>query len=210
MLKLLLVDDHPLVRDSLIRVLEDSFPSLRIDEAASGQEAISKIWKSDYDAVLLDISMPGRDGLNTLTQLRGLKPDLPILVLSILSEELYGPRVLKSGASGFLSKTHPAEELIRAVKKILEGKKYISQSLAEKIALNYGNEKKDTLHEQLSDREFQVLRMIALGKSIGAIGNEMFLSKEAIFKIRAGIKRKLQKKNTLQIIRYAIEEGFVE
>ena len=210
MKKLLLVDDHPIVRDSIARVLQDSFPSLLIEEASNGQEAINKIWKSNYNMVLLDISMPGRDGLNTLTQLRSIKPELPILILSILPEELYGPRVLKSGAFGYLEKTYSTEELVRAVGKLIRGERYISRSLAEKIALSYGDGIKDSPHERLSDREFQVLRMIASGNSVSSIGDAMSLSNKAIFKIQAGIKKKLQIESTAQIIRYAIEQGFVE
>ncbi len=208
--KLLLVDDHPIVRDGLIRILEDSFPSLQIDEAGNGQEAMTKVWEFDYDLVLLDISMPGRDGLSTISQIKNIKPDLPILVLSMLPEELYGPRVFTAGASGYLEKMHPSEELIFAIEKILLGEKYMSTSLAEKIALSLVEESESSPYERLSDQEFQVVRLIALGKTVEKIARELSLSKKAIFKIRANIKRKMKMRNNSEIIRYAIEQGLVE
>lgn len=208
--KLLLVDDHPIVRDGLIRILEDSFPSLQIDEAGNGQEAMTKVWEFDYDLVLLDISMPGRDGLSTISQIKNIKPDLPILVLSMLPEELYGPRVFTAGASGYLEKMHPSEELIFAIEKILLGEKYMSTSLAEKIALSLVEESESSPYEMLSDQEFQVVRLIALGKTVEKIARELSLSKKAIFKIRANIKRKMKMRNNSEIIRYAIEQGLVE
>jgi two-component system invasion response regulator UvrY len=208
--KLLLVDDHPIVRTGLIRILEGSFPSIQIDEAENGQEAIAKIWEYDYDLVLLDISMPGRDGLSVISQIKNIKPDLPILVLSILPEELYGPRVFSAGASGYLEKMHPSGELITAVQKILQGKKYISSSLAEKIALSLVEEVASLPHERLSDQEFQVMRLIALGKTVEKIAEELSLSKKAIFKNRASIKKKMKMRNVSKIIRYAIELGLVE
>ena len=208
--KLLLVDDHPIVRDGLIRVLEDSFPSLQIDEAENGQEAMTQVWEFDYDLVLLDISMPGRDGLSAIGQIKNIKPDLPILVLSMLPEELYGPRVFAAGANGYLEKMSPSGELIFAVQKIMKGEKYMSSSLAEKIALSLVEEKESSPIEKLSDQEFQVMRLIALGKTVEKIADELSLSKKAIFKNRANIKRKMKMSNISEIIRCAIEQGLVE
>lgn len=208
--KLLLVDDHPCVRDGLIRILKDSFPSIQIDEAENGQEAITKVWEFDYDLVLLDISMPGRDGLSAISQLLNIKPDLPILVLSMLPEELYGPRVFSAGASGYLEKMSPSGELITAVQKILHGGKYMSSSLAEKIAINLVEESESSPLERLSDQEFQVMRLISLGKSVALIADELSLSEKAIFKNRASIKRKMKMSNISEVIRYAIEQGLVE
>jgi len=210
MIKLLLVDDHPVVRDGLKRLLGDYFHPILADEARSGQEAINKLWKNEYDLVLLDISLPGRDGLDVLKQIKSLKPDLPILVLSILPEELFGLRVLKAGASGYLSKTKPAEELIEAVKKVLSGKRYISLSLAEKLAFSFENDTAPPAHKKLSDREFQVTRMIASGKTVKKIAEEMCLSKKTIFKTRLSIKKKMEMKNNREIICYAVSQGLVE
>lgn len=208
--KLLLVDDHPCVRDGLIRILKDSFPSIQIDEAENGQEAITKVWEFDYDLVLLDISMPGRDGLIAISQLLNIKPDLHILVLSMLPEELYGPRVFSAGASGYLEKMSPSKELVTAVQKILKGEKYISSSLAGKIALSLMEKNESPPHERLSDQEFQVMRLIALGKTVAKIADDLSLSKKAIFKNRASIKKKMKMSNISEIIRYAIEQVLVE
>ena len=208
--KLLLVDDHPCVRDGLIRILEDFFTSIQIDEAENGQEAMTKVWEFDYDLVLLDISMPGRDGLSAISQLKNIKPDLPILILSMLPEELYGPRVFAAGANGYLEKTSPSEELITAVEKILKGEKYMSSSLAEKIAINLVEETESSPYEKLSDQEFQVMRLIALGRTVVNIADELSLSKKAIFKNRVSIKKKMKMSNNSEIIRYAIEQGLVE
>ena len=208
--KLLFVDDHPIVRAGLIRILKDSFPSIQIDEAENGQEAMTQVWEFDYDLVLLDISMPGRDGLSAIGQIKNIKPDLPILILSMLPEELYGPRVFTAGASGYLEKMHPSGELITTVKKILKGEKYMSSLLAEKLALSFVEEIESSPLEKLSDQEFQVMRLIALGKTVEKIANELSLSKKAIFKNRASIKKKMKMSNISEIIRYAIEQGVVE
>ena len=208
--RLLLVDDHPIVRDGLIRILKVSFPAIQIDEAENGQEAINKVWECNYDLVLLDISMPGRDGLDTISQINNIKPDLPILVLSMLPEQLYGLRVFSAGASGYLEKMHPSNELIKAVQKIMKGEKYMSSSLAEKIALSLVEENENSPLEKLSDQEFQVMRLIALGKTVEKIANELSLSKKAIFKNKASIQKKMKMTNISEIIRYAIKQGVVE
>lgn len=210
MKKILLVDDHAMVRECLKRILLDVFPSVSLDEATCGQEGINKVWKNDYDTVLLDISMPGRDGLNTLIQMKIIRPDVPILVLSVLPEELYGPRVLKAGAQGYLEKTHSPEELVNAIKKILKGEKYMSRSLSEKIMQNFEDGIEDSQHEKLSDSEFQVLRSIASGKKVKNIADEMALSHKTIFKIQTHIKKTLKMKSNAEIVRYAIKQGFIE
>ncbi|MCJ7582368.1 MAG: response regulator transcription factor [Candidatus Aminicenantes bacterium] len=210
MKKLLLVDDHPIVRDGFIQILKEAFPTIKIDEAENGQEAISKVWKNDYDLLTLDISMPGRDGLSTLSQIKNIKPDLPILVLSMLPEELYGPRVFRAGASGYLEKTSSSGELITAIQKIQQGKKYMRSLLAEKLALSFVEEIESSPYERLSDQEFQVMRLIALGKTVEEIAEELSFSKKAIFKNRASIKSKMKMSNISEIICYAIEQGVVE
>jgi len=210
MIKLLIVDDHPIVRDGLKRLLDDSFHPILADEASNGQEAINKVWKNDYDLVLLDISMPGRDGLDVLKQIKSIKPNLSILVLSILPEELFGLRVLNAGASGYLSKTKSAEELVEAIQKILSGERYISLSLAKKLSFSFENSIDPPAHKKLSDREFQVIRMIASGKQVKEIAEEMCLSEKTIFKTRLNIKKKMEMKNNREIICYAISQGLVE
>lgn len=210
MIKLLIVDDHPLVRDGLKCLLDDFPHPVSIDEASNGQEAMNKVWGKNYDMALLDISMPGRDGLDVLKQIKSIQPDLPILVLSMLPAELYGARVIKAGANGFLSKKKTAGELLEAIQKILSGERYISLSLAKKLAFSFENGIDDAAHEKLSDREFQVMRMITLGKTVREIADEMSLSKKTIFKTRLSIKKKMNMKNTTEIICYAVEQGLVE
>ena len=210
MIKLLIVDDHPMVRDGLKCLLGDSGHPILADEASNGQEALNKVWENDYHLVLLDISMPGRDGLDVLKQIKSIKPDLPILVLSILPEDLYELRALKAGASGYLTKTKSSGELLGAIDKILSGDRYISLSLANKLAFSFENSMEASDHEKLSDREFQVMRMVALGKTINEIANELCLSRKTIFKTRASVKRKMKMKNNTEIICYAVEQGLVE
>lgn len=210
MIKLLIVDDHPMVRDGLKCLLDDSRHPILADEASNGQEALNKVWENDYHMVLLDISMPGRDGLDVLKQIKSIKPDLPILVLSILPEDLYELRALKAGASGYLTKTKSSGELLGAIDKILSGDRYISLSLANKLAFSFENSMEASDHEKLSDREFQVMRMVALGKTINEIADELCLSRKTIFKTRASVKRKMKMKNNTEIICYAVEQGLVE
>lgn len=210
MIKLLIVDDHPIVRDGLKHILEDSPLPISTDEASDGQEAIKRIWKNDYDMVLLDISMPGRDGLDVLRQIKSIKPDLSILILSMLPEELYGARTLRAGASGYLTKTKSHGELLKAIQKIISGKRYISVSLARKMAFSFENGIGTPAFERLSGREFQVMRMLALGKSIKEIADEMSLSEKAIFKTRSSVKQKMKMRNNTEIICYAVEQGLVE
>lgn len=210
MIRLLIVDDHPIVRDGLKHLLTD-FPSpVSADEARNGLEALHKVWENDYDLVLLDISMPGRDGLDVLKQIKSIKPELPVLVLSILPGELYELRALKAGASGYLEKSKSSGDLLCAVQKILKGERYISLSLARRLAFSFENTAEPPLHEKLSDREFQVMRMLALGKTVNEIAEEMCLSRKTIFKIRSSVKRKMNMKNNSEIICYAVEQGLVE
>lgn len=210
MIKLLIVDDHPLVREGLKWLLSDSHLPVSADEARNGQEALNKVWENDYHMVLLDISMPGRDGLEVLKQIKAIKPDLPILVLSILPEDLYELRALKAGASGYLTKTKSTDELLGAIQKILSGERYISLSLANKLAFSFDNGTKASSHEKLSDREFQVMRMIALGKAVNEIADEMCLSRKTIFKTKSSLKKKMKMKNNSEIVCYAVEQGLVE
>ena len=176
MIKILIADDHTLFRKGLKHILSE-YPDLVVtDEASNGQEVLDKIWHNDYDMVLLDITMPGMTGLDALKQLKNDKPKLPVLVLSMHPEEQYAVRVIRAGASGYLRKESAPDELITAIQKISGGRKYITSSLAERLADDLEPTAEKPLHDTLSDREFEVFRMIAAGKTIKQIAEALFLS----------------------------------
>ena len=210
MIKILIADDHPVVRKGLKEIIED-IPDLAVrGEASTGHEALEKVRKGDFDLVVLDISMPGINGLDILKQLKDEKPKLPVLVLSMYPEEQYAVRVLRAGASGYLTKESAPEELITAIRKASKGRKYISSSLAEKLAFDLETGAGRPLHETLSDREYQVMRMIASGKTGKEIGEELFLSIKTISTYRARILEKMEMKSNAELTHYALKHGLVE
>jgi DNA-binding NarL/FixJ family response regulator len=210
MIKILIVDDHPIVREGLKQILSDSIDMIVIDEASNGQEVLEKVWKNGYDVILLDISLPGRSGIDILKQLKNEKPKLPVLVLSIYPEEQYAVRVLKAGASGYLTKKSAPDELITAIRKVSQGGKYVSLSLAERLAKEMEVDVNGPPHERLSDREYQVMHMIATGKSVKNIAEELSLSVKTISTFRTRILEKMNMKNNAEIIHYAIRQGLIE
>ena len=161
MIRIFIADDHAVVREGLKHILSEMPDVLVAGEAGNGQEVLEKVGRKDYDLILLDIAMPGRDGLEILKDLKLQKPKLPVLILSMFPEEQYALRALKSGASGYLTKDSIPDELIKAVRKILKGGKYISSSFSEKLLFSLDHDAEKPLHETLSDREYQVMRMIA-------------------------------------------------
>ena len=181
-----------------------------VDEVSDGHSLLDKIAEEDYSAVVLDISMPGKSGLDTLKDIKKLKPNLPVLILSIYPENQYAERVLKAGASGYLTKDSAAEDLENAVKKIISGHKYISSSLAEKLAAGISGESDKLPHEILSDREFEVFKMMAQGKTMTDIAEELFLSVKTVSTYRARIYEKTNLKSREEITMYAIKNGLVE
>ena len=204
MIRVLIADDHPIYRQGLLQILMEVPGMFAVDEAGSGEEALSKALDNDYDLVLLDISMPGRGGLDALKALKTHLPKLPVLILSMHPEEQYAVRALRAGASGYLNKECAWDELVNAIKKVLEGGKYVSSALAEKLAANlYGNADKP-LQEILSDREYQVFRMIASGKTVSAIAEELSLSIKTISTHRVRILEKMKLTNNTELIHYAI------
>lgn len=209
MIKVLIVDDHKLVRDGLKQILAETDDIAVIDEAGDGDEAIRKIRKKPFDVVLLDINLPKTDGLNVLKLVKQEYPELIVLMLSMYPEEQYAVRALKSGASGYLTKDSASEELIAAIRKVALGGKYVTLSLAEKLAF-YLDEDQDTpSHETLSDREYQIMQMIARGNSVGEIAKELHLSVKTISTYRSRVLSKLQLKKNAEIIRYALEHNLV-
>ena len=210
MIKILIVDDHPIVRKGLKQILDEAEDIFIAGEAVNGQEALKKVKNNTYDVILLDISLPDMSGLDILKQIKVEKPELNILILSMHSEEQYAVRTLKGGASGYLTKDKMPEELISAIKRVAQGKKYISPSLAELLALSIEDGVKKAPHETLSDREFRVMCMISSGKTLKDIANELNLSIKTISTYRTRILIKLNMKNNAEIIRYAIENKLVE
>jgi two-component system invasion response regulator UvrY len=210
MIKILIADDHPIVRQGFKQVLQDTADLVVADEAGNGQEVLSLVSKKDYDVILLDISMPGKNGLEVLKELKVLNPKIPVLILSIYPEEQYAIRALKAGASGYLTKASAPEELISAIRKVSRGGKYISSSLAEKIAYELDGDSGKAPHETLSDREYQILLMIASGKTVSDIAGEMCLSVKTVSTYRSRIIDKMKLKNNAELTTYAIRNKLVE
>lgn len=210
MIKILIADDHPVVRKGLKEIIEETPDMMVGDEASNGQETLEKVRKSDFDIVLLDISMPGRSGLDILKELKSEKPDLSVLILSMHPEEQYAVRVLKAGASGYLTKESAPDELIAAIRKASIGRKYISSSLAEKLAFDLEIDAEKPLHETLSDREYEVMCMIASGKTITEIAEKLFLSVKTISTYRSRILEKMRMKSNAELTHYALKNRLVE
>jgi DNA-binding NarL/FixJ family response regulator len=208
-MKILIADDHAILRKGLIEILHESFPTLEYFEASNSTEVLQITRKETLDLILLDISMPGRNGLETLKQIRADGIQTPILILSVQSEDQYAIRVLKAGASGFLNKDSAPEELINAVNHILKGKKYISSNIVDKLAQSLSRPINQPLYETLSDRELQVLKYIASGKTVSEIGREISLAVNTISTYRARILDKLNLKNNAELTRYAFENSLV-
>ncbi len=196
MIRVLIADDHAIVREGLKQIVAESSDMIVADEAGDGKEALKKALEGDFDVVVLDITMPGINGLDALKQIRSQKPKLPILVLSMHPEEQYAMRVLRAGASGYLTKESAPEELITSIRRVSKGMKYISPSLAERLASELGNDHHGPLHETLSDREYQVMCMIASGRSPTDIAEELSLSIKTISTYRGRILEKMGMKNT--------------
>ncbi len=210
MINILIADDYPVVRKGLKQILSDYSDMVVAGEARDGNEVLNMTREIGYDVVLLDISMPGSGGLEVLKQLKSEQPHLPVLILSMHPEEQYAVRALRAGASGYLTKNSAPQELIKAIRKVIEGGKYVSPTLAEKLACELESDKKSILHERLSDREYQVMCMIASGKSIKDIADELALSVKTISTFRTRILIKMAMKNNAEITYYAIKENLVK
>ncbi|UCE40552.1 MAG: response regulator transcription factor [Candidatus Aminicenantes bacterium] len=209
MIKVLIADDHTLVRKGLKQILLDTEDIESVDEAGNGKETISKVTHEKYDLVLLDITLPGRSGIDVLKQIKCIDPELPVLILSMHPEEQYAVRSLRAGAAGYLTKESAPQELLNAIRRVANGGKYISSSLAEKLAGEIGSDMGKPLHEILSDREYQVMCLIASGKTAKEIAEDLNLSVKTISTHRARILRKMQMDNNAQITHYAIKRGLV-
>ena len=210
MIKILIADDHTIFREGVKHILAE-YPDLVVaDEANNGQEVLDKIWKNNYDMVLLDITMPGMTGLEVLKQLKNDNPKLPVLILSMHPEEQYAIRVLRAGASGYLTKESAPDELITAIRKISQGRKYITSSLAERLATEVEADTEKPLHDILSDREYQVLRMIAAGNTVKHIAKELSLSIKTVSTYRTRIMEKMKMKTNAEVMHYVIKHQLLD
>ncbi len=209
MIKILIVDDHAIVRRGLMQILKEGFPNSIIEEAVDAESMIKELLKKDFDVIISDLSMPGRSGLDTIPQIKKINPNIPVLIMSIHSEDQYAIRVLKAGAAGFLNKNLVPEELVIAVKRVLQGKKYITANIAEKLADHVDIDKSEPLHYYLSDREMNVLKFIVKGLPITDIAQNLFLSVTTVSTYRSRILSKLKLKTNAELIIYAIEHNLV-
>jgi two-component system, NarL family, invasion response regulator UvrY len=207
--RILVADDHAIFREGLKQVIATTVDMTVVDEAVNTQELLSKVQSNDYDMVILDISMPGRNGLDALVEMKNIKPKLPVLVMSMHPEEQYALRAYKSGASGYLTKGSPSQELLDALHKISLGKKYVSSALAELLVSGLNDPTQQDLHHSLSNREYQVMSLIASGKTVGKIAVELSLSVKTVSTYRAHILRKLNMKNNAELTRFVIENNLL-
>jgi DNA-binding NarL/FixJ family response regulator len=209
--RIVLADDHAVVRRGLRQILAESFPRIVIGEAADAVEALRLVLSSPWDVVILDLSLGGgRSGLDVLKDIRRRRPGLPVLILSIQPEGQYARRALRAGAAGYLTKEAAPEELVKAVRKVLKGGRYVSAAFAEKMAGDIGSSRTEAPHEKLSDREDQVLRLIASGRSSGEIAGALGLSVKTVTTYRARLIEKLGVHSTAELTRYALEHGLID
>jgi DNA-binding NarL/FixJ family response regulator len=206
-MKIIIADDHAVVRKGLKQILMEMSGVKVVEEVDNGPALIEKITNDSFDFVVLDISMPGQSGLQALKEIKDRKPKLPVLILSIHPEEQYALRALKGGASGYITKDSAPEELVKAIQKILSGHKYITQSIADKLADNFGDKHP---HELLSDREYEVFAMIAVGKTITDIGDELSLSVKTVSTYKSRIYDKMGMKSRTELTLYAIQNKLIK
>jgi len=209
MTRVLIADDHAIFREGLRQILEDIEDLQVVDEASRGQEVLDKIEKNDYDLILLDIAMPGLSGLETMKLIKGRKPKMKVLILSMYPEDQYAVRAIKAGASGYITKSSASEELLGAIRKVMSGGKYITSSVADKLLSDLGPDSGHPLHELLSDREYQVLCLIASGKTVSEIADQLALSVKTVSTHRVHILEKMKMKTNAELTNYAIKQNLV-
>jgi DNA-binding NarL/FixJ family response regulator len=208
--KVLIVDDHEVVRDGVKRLLEEQPNAITCGEAGTPEEAIRTVHGGEWDAVVLDLSFAGRSGFEVLKELKQIRPRLPVLVLTMHSEEQYARRAFKAGASGFITKDSPRAELSKAIHKVLDGGRYLSPALAEKLIIDLGRGQDRPPDETLSDREFQVMRLIASGKTLSEIAALLSLSDKTISTYRARLMEKMGMRTNAELTHYAIHNKLVD
>lgn len=209
-MKILITDDHAVVRQGIKQILAAEFKKAEFGEAGNAQDSIKKVTEQPWDVAILDVTMPGRGGLEVLKDMKQLRPKMPVLMLSMHPEDQFAVRMLKAGASGYMTKESAADELVGAVRKVMSGGRYVSPALAEKMASYLAIDVQTPPHERLSDREFLVLRMIASGKPVSAIAKELSLSVKTISTYRTRILEKTGMSNSAELTHYAIQNHLVE
>lgn len=208
MIKVLIADDHAIVRRGLKQILLEEYPSAVIGEASDSEELIKYTFHENWDVVLCDLNMPGRSGLDALKQIKQSFPKLPVLIMSMYPEDQYAIRVLKAGASGYLSKDSIHDELIKAIETVRFGKKFITPVIAEKLVESFHSEN-EMLHHQLSDREFDVFKLLASGKTVSEIADQLSLSSTTVSTYRSRILEKMNLRSNADIVRYALEKKLI-
>jgi two-component system, NarL family, invasion response regulator UvrY len=210
MIKILIADDHPMIRQGLKQTVSDE-PDMEIaGEAQNAQEALDLVRQRVGDVLILDISMPGRSGLEALKDITKEQPELPVLILSVHPEDLFAIRAFRAGAAGYLTKDSAPKELVTAIRKVVGGGRYISVTLAEKLVLDMATSGDPPLHKSLSDREYEVFRLLAAGRRVSEIAEQLMLSVKTISTYRSRILDKMQMKNNAELMRYAIQHQLVE
>jgi two-component system, NarL family, invasion response regulator UvrY len=209
MLRILIADDHAIVRKGLRQLLVEEYPTAVIEETGDAESLINKALQQEWDVVICDMSMPGRSGLDALRQIKQSVPALPVLIMSMHPEDQYALRVLKAGASGYLNKESIHDELIQAIQTVLLGKRYITASIAEKLAEAFNAGSDQQLHESLSDREFDVFKLLATGKSVSDIAAQLSLSVTTVSTYRSRIMDKMNMRSNAELTRYALEKSLI-
>jgi DNA-binding NarL/FixJ family response regulator len=209
MMRVLIVDDHAIVRRGLKALLSDELPEAAFGEASDAQQALKEMRRGKWDVALLDITLPGKSGLELLKELKAARPKLPVLVLSAHPEDQFALRALKAGAEGYLTKDSAPEELVKAIRKVLAGGRYVSPTLAEKLASNVRKDFTRLPHETLSDREYEIMCLIGSGKTVTEIAGDLSLSVKTISTYRTRVLEKLGVKNSAAIVQYAVRNGLV-
>jgi two-component system invasion response regulator UvrY len=209
MIRILIADDHAIVRRGLKQIILEEYPFAEINEVPDAEELVKKVIRENWDVVICDLNMPGRSGIDALKQIKQSFPKLPVLIMSMYPEDQYAIRALKAGASGYLSKVSIHDDLIKAIQTALRGKKFITPAIAEKVVETFGSEHDSPTHELLSDREFEVFKLLAEGKTISEIANQLSLSSNTISTYRSRVLEKMQIHSNADLIRYALERKLI-
>jgi two-component system, NarL family, invasion response regulator UvrY len=208
-MKILIVDDHAIVRKGMRQIITEEYPEATVGEAADTDGMIAHVINSDWDVIICDINMPGRSGIEGLIQVKEMKPEIPVLIMSVNSEEQYAVRMFKLGAAGYLSKDTIHEDLLKAIDTVHRGKFFITPSIAEKLIDTLNSDKEKKPHEYLSNREFAVMKMLAEGSSVSEIATQLFISATTVSTYKARIFEKLKMKTNADLTRYAIENKII-